>query len=423
MKRALVIGAGPAGLIAAEVLARAGLGVTVIDRMASPGRKFLMAGRGGLNLTHSEPLDPFVARYGPDSERVAALVRHFPPAALCGFADALGAETFIGSSGRVFPRAMKASPLLRAWLARLDGLGVERRTRTRCLAIGKGPRVLVEMPDGGKEQCEADAVILALGGASWPRLGSDGAWRDWPALPVEPLQPSNCGIRIRWSAVFSGRFAGTPLKPLALSVSGERVRGEAMITLDGLEGQAVYAMSRAIRQALRSGRSELVADLAPEMTHIQLARRISKALARKGTNTSEALRRAGLPPASIGLMREARADLPRDAEALAVIAKAVTLPIGGLGGFERAISTAGGVRFDALDEGLMLKSLPGVFIAGEMLDFDAPTGGYLLQAAFASGIAAGEGAARFLGAEAGPLPGVDSGGCLTPVAEGQVPRG
>jgi len=393
-KTVAVIGAGPAGLMAAEQLAEAGWAVTVYDKMPSVGRKFLMAGRGGLNLTHVEPLEQFLRRYGPARERVAALIEAFPPLALWAWADQLGAEAFEGSSGRVFPKAMKASPLLRAWLARLDGLGVQFRTRAAWRGWDETGALLFE----GGETARPDATVLALGGASWPRLGSDGGWAALLAargVEVAPFAPSNVGFNVAWSETFRDRFAGQPVKPVALTLGEETVRGEAMVARYGLEGGAVYALSARLREAVeaaaKSGaKVELSLDLAPDQSVEALAAKLAKG--RLGDPVTNRLRKAGLSPVAIGIMREARGvALPPEPARLARVAKAARLPITGVQGLERAISSAGGVAWDAVDEHLMLKAIPGVFVAGEMLDWEAPTGGYLLQGCFATGVAAARG--------------------------------
>jgi uncharacterized flavoprotein (TIGR03862 family) len=389
-KTAAVIGAGPAGLMAAEGLAASGWSVTVYDRMASVGRKFLMAGRGGLNLTHSEPLERFLMRYGPARERLALIIERFTPDDLRAWADGLGAGTFTGSSGRVFPKAMKASPLLRAWLARLEGMGVRIVTR----AAWTGWDAAGALRFQGAAPARPAATVLALGGASWPRLGSDAGWvglLEGRGVEVQPFAPSNVGVDIGWSDVFCDRFAGQPVKAAAFTVGDRTVRGEAVVSRYGLEGGAIYALSAELREALASGAgATLTADLASDLTAEVLAARLAKG--RLGDPATNALRKAGLSPVAIGLMREARGvQLPPEPARLARVAKGARLNVVGMQGLERAISSAGGVAWEAVDERLMLKALPGVFVAGEMLDWEAPTGGYLLQACFAMGVAAAKG--------------------------------
>lgn len=392
-----VIGAGPAGLMAAERLARAGAAVVVHEAMPSAARKFLMAGRGGLNLTHSEPLEGFVGRYGEAAGTVGAWLERFSPTHLIGWAEGLGQPVFTGSSGRVFPRAMKASPLLRAWLGRLAELGVEVRTRSRWVGRRDGGWVF-DTPQGERVE-RPDAVALALGGASWPRLGSDGGWREMleaEGVDLAPFRPSNVGFDVAWSEVFAERFAGQPLKPVGLSFGETTVRGEAMVTAYGLEGGAVYALSAPLRDAVeRDGSATLTVDLRPDLSIEQLAGRLTKA--RGKDSVSNWLRKAaGLSPVGVGLLREIPGVLPEGADKLARRIKAVRLTLTGVQGLARAISTAGGVRLEAVDERLMLKALPGVFVAGEMLDWEAPTGGYLLQASMASGVVAAEGVLDWL---------------------------
>lgn len=404
--RAAIIGAGPAGLIAAETLARAGCAVTLYEHMASPARKFLIAGRGGLNLTHSEPREPFLARYGAAAEWLAPMIDAFPPARLRAFAEGLGEETFVGSSGRVFPKSFKASPLLRAWLRRLDGLDVRLLTRHRWLGWSGDTTLAFESPadatGGGRNvtfNVTSDITLLALGGASWPRLGSDGQWVDTfdaAGIAVEPLRAANSGVRIGWSETFRTRFSGVPLKRIALTADGATVRGEAMVDAAGLEGGAVYALSSRLREAIaRDGAAALQIDLRPDLSLETLANKL--ATGRKGESLSNRLRKASLPPVASALLREASRELPADPRALAALAKALPLTATAMAPIERAISSAGGVPRTMLDNQLMLHAKPGVFLAGEMLDWEAPTGGYLLQACFATGYAAACGMLAHLG--------------------------
>lgn len=393
-----IIGAGPAGLMAAEVIARAGVVVTVYDAMPSPARKFLMAGRGGLNLTHSEPLETFLTRYREAAPFLDAAIRAFSPQQLRDWCEALGEPTFVGSSGRVFPKAMKASPLLRAWLRRLDAQGVRLLPRHRWAGWDGAGHLMFETPDG-PQTAETDAVVLALGGASWPRLGSDGNWASILAakgIAITPLKPANCGFKVGWSDIFRDRFEGQPLKGIALSFGDRAVRGEAIITRDGIEGGAVYALSAELRDAIaRDGAATLQIALRPDLAKDDLVKRLS---APRGKQSfSNMLRKAlQLSPVAIGLLQEAAkvdglslSSLPPDQ--LAARINAVAVQLTGTAGLARAISTAGGIARDEVDADFMLTRLPDVFVAGEMLDWEAPTGGYLLQASFATGVAAGQG--------------------------------
>lgn len=397
--RAAVIGGGPAGLMAADVLARAGVRVTVYDQMPSLGRKFLLAGRGGLNLTHSEDLEAFLGRYGDTPPLLRRAIEAFPPSALRAWSEDLGQPTFVGSSGRVFPKSFKTSPLLRAWLRRLAEMSVEVRLRHRWQGWDTEGRL--RFVSGGEAiTVQADATVLALGGASWPRLGSDAAWVDIlraQGIEIAPLKAANCGFIAPWSEPMR-RFEGQPLKRIAVAHGGTSVRGEAMITGDGLEGGAIYALSSRLRDAIeKDGETTIAIDLMPDIAHEALVNRL--AAPRGKRSLSNFLRKAArLAPAAIGLLREAagRTLNTMSAEQLAALIKAVPVTLAGVKPVATAISTAGGITFDALDDRFMLKNKSGVFVAGEMLDWEAPTGGYLLQASFATGVAAGDGALTFL---------------------------
>lgn len=392
-----VIGAGPAGLMAAEILASAGAKVIVHERMPSPARKLLLAGRGGLNLTHSEDQAAFLGRYGDRAEAVSDWLDAFSPDDLTTWVEGLGQPTFVGSSGRVFPRAMKASPLVRAWLGRLDRLGVTLKTRSRWTGWS-GDALRFETPDG-EDLERADAVVLALGGASWPRLGSDGAWipvLEAAGVEVAPLRSANAGFNIAWSPILIDRAAGQPLKAVGLTFDGQTVRGEVMLTRYGVEGGAVYALSGALRQAIdRDGSAILTLDLRPDLSVEALTARLDEARS-KDSMTNLLRKAAGLSPAAIAVLRDIPGEIPTGSEKLARRIKAVRLTLTGMQGLDRAISSAGGVQFDAVDQALMLGARPGVFVAGEMLDWEAPTGGYLLQASLASGVVAATGVLNWL---------------------------
>ena len=402
-KNVAVIGAGPAGLMAAEVLAQGGAHVTVYDAMPSAGRKLLMAGRGGLNLTHSEALPQFLARYREAIPHLKASIEAFPPQALRDWSEALGQETFVGSSGRVFPKAFKASPLLRTWLRRLDSMGVRMALRHCWTGWDEQGRLRFQTRDG-PQFVEASATVLALGGASWPRLGSDGAWAETlvaKGVKVSRFRPANCGFTVVWSDIFRNRFEGQPLKGVALSFGAHSVRGEAIITRAGIEGGAIYALSAELREAINeSGRATLHITLRPNLDMKDLIAKISGPKGKQ--SLSNFLRKAvSLSPVAIGLLQEAAkasgASLASMSSVdLANLINAVPIELTGVAPIARAISTAGGIAFDELDDDFMLHRLPGVFAAGEMLDWEAPTGGYLLQASFATGAAAGRGALRWL---------------------------
>lgn len=399
-KNVAIVGGGPAGLFAAEIIANAGHRVSIYERMPSPARKFLLAGRGGLNLTHSESLERFLARYGDRADQVRTAVEAFPPEQLITWANELGAETFVGTSGRVFPKAMKASPLLRAWLRRLDRLGVSINTRHRWLGFTPDGALVFETPEG-QRTINPDATIFALGGGSWPKLGSDGAWVDLflnTGVTVAALEPANSGVLINWSDVFKSRFEGSALKRIALSIGSASVRSEAVVTATGLEGGAIYALGPQIRTALRErGSATLIVDLKPDLTQSALAERLGRR--RPGETLTNFLRKAAhLDPVAVALLREGNTEQPTSADALAGRIKGLPLEINGLSGLDRAISTAGGIAWTALDENLMLKNRPGAFVAGEMLDWEAPTGGYLLQGTFATAAAASKGLLEWLAA-------------------------
>jgi uncharacterized flavoprotein (TIGR03862 family) len=386
MRTTAIIGGGPAGLMAAEILASAGIAVTVYERKPSLGRKFLMAGRGGLNLTHSEPLDVFMTRYGAASAWLEPSIKSFPPSALREWCEGLGEETFVGSSGRVFPKSMKASPLLRAWQARLLKLGVVFKFNRAWQGWdASGNLVFIN------ETAKPDMTLLALGGASWPRLGSDGGWVKYLEarnIKVAPFTPSNCGFTVKWSDVFRAKYAGQPLKPVALTFAGQTVKGEAMLSEKGIEGGAVYALSGPLRDYIAAkGSAVLTLDLKPEMPIEDVTKRLSAP--RRGLTLSNFLRReAGLSPAAIALVQENRAAQSMEHAALAALVKAYHLTLDAPFPIDRAISSAGGIKRDEVDAGFMLKKLPGVYVAGEMLDWEAPTGGYLLQATFSTAVAA-----------------------------------
>ncbi len=398
-KNIAIIGGGPAGLIAAEILGAAGLSVTVYDKMPTPGRKLLMAGRGGLNLTHSEPLETFISRYGAAADWLGAPIRAFPPEALRAWCEGLGQETFVGSSGRVFPRSMKAAPLLRAWLKRLDDLGVRFAARHSWQGW-EGEALRFTDAAGQAVLTTPDATLLALGGASWPRLGSDGGWVEILAkagVPLAPLRPANCGFIVPWSDYFSARFAGQPLKPVALAHKGLTRQGEAMVTTHGLEGGVVYALSAALRETVDAQGSALVElDLRPGMPFDALTQKLQ--MPRGSKSLSSYLRRVGLSPLAIALLREvtpAEQLAQATPAAIAVRLKALPVTFTQAASLERAISTAGGIERGALDKHFMLHVKPGVFAAGEMLDWEAPTGGYLLQGCFSTAVAAARGMLKF----------------------------
>jgi uncharacterized flavoprotein (TIGR03862 family) len=397
--RVAVIGGGPAGLMAAECLAAHGVGVDVYDSMPSVGRKFLLAGKGGLNLTHAEPLPDLIGRYGHRAGELQELLTDFGPAELRAWAAALGVATFVGSSRRVFPVDLKAAPLLRAWLHRLRDQGVRFHMRQRWTGWDAAGALALATPQGATTLRPA-ATVLALGGASWPRLGSDGAWWPWlqaRGVELAPLAPANCGFDVTWSDHLRQRFAGEPLKSVAITVGGWRQRGEFVVTAGGVEGSLVYAASALLRDALAAqGTAGFELDLLPDRSLAWVAAELAHPRGPRSlaTHLKTRLHLSGLKAALLWELvpREVQADPAR----FAALIKGLPIRVNAPRPVAEAISTAGGVRFEALDERFMLKALPGVFCAGEMLDWEAPTGGYLLTACFATGRAAGQGAAAWL---------------------------
>ena len=390
MSRATVIGAGPAGLMAAEELARAGHRVTLVEAKPSVGRKLLMAGKSGLNLTKDEPFDALLAQYAEAQGPLSAPLRAFDATAVQDWVRGLGQEVFTGSTGRVFPVAMKASPLLRAWLARLAELGVETLTRTRWLGW-EGADLRLQTANDAPHILSSDVTVLALGGASWSRLGSDGAWAailEAKGIPLAPFAPANAGVAVEWSAHMAPHF-GTALKGIALRAGPLFSRGEAVISARGLEGGGVYSVSRALREG-----HPLWLDLFPDLPQDTLTAKLSRPRG-KASLANHLRKTLRLDPARTALLQEMARPLPADPAALAGLLKSLPLRHAGLRPLDEAISTAGGIRLDALDDGLMLRALPGVFAAGEMLDWEAPTGGYLLTACLATGRWAGRAAARY----------------------------
>lgn len=382
MTHAVVIGAGPAGLMAAEEMARGGLSVTVAEAKPSPARKFLMAGKSGLNLTKEEPFEAFIAAYGEAAPHLRPMLEAFGPQDVVGWAEGLGQEMFTGTTGRVFPRAMKASPLLRAWLARLDGLGVTLQRRWRWTGWTDSA-LSFETPEG-RTELQPEVTILACGGASWARLGSDGAWAEHvPKSVLSPFQPANMGFRVNWSDHMARHF-GQPVKGVALRAGDLTSRGEFVLSMRGIEGGGVYAVSKPVREG-----AELTLDLVPELSPEAVRQRLARP--RGKASLSNHLRKVlRLNPVKQALLMEFGRPLPDD---LAPLLKALPLRHAGPRPMDEAISTAGGLRFEALDANLMLRDRPGTFAAGEMLDWEAPTGGYLLTACLATGRWAGRAAA------------------------------
>ena len=407
--RVAVIGGGPAGLMAAEALARGGVRVDVYDAMPSVGRKFLMAGKGGMNITHSEPIEPFLGRYGKRRADIAPLLDAFGPDALRRWLDELGVATFVGSSGRVFPTDMKAAPMLRAWLHRLREAGVQFHMRHKWIGWSASTSsdthgLRFATPDGERD-VTANAVVFALGGGSWARLGSDAAWvplmqqRD---IPIAPLLPTNCGFDADWTAYFRERYAGQPVKPVSMSVEGadgtvQHRQGEFVVTSTGIEGSLVYAMSATIRdRLLADGEATIRLDLAPGLSEQRVIDEVTRPRGSRSMS-SHLHSRIGITGVKLGLLHECVSkDDFTDAEKLAQAIKSLPLRLTRARPIDEAISSAGGIPFEALDSALMVRQLPGVFCAGEMLDWEAPTGGYLLTACFASGLVAGSGALAYV---------------------------
>lgn len=398
-KTVAIIGGGPAGLMAADVLSAAGLTVTVYEAMPTVARKFLMAGKSGLNITHAEDYDNFVTRFGTAQPKLQAALDDFTPAMLRDWALSLGQETFTGTSGRVFPVAMKASPLLRAWLSRLNAQGVEIKTRHRWVGFDGGA-FLFQTPSGDVT-VDQSTVLLALGGASWPKLGSDAAWVSWlrqKGVGINDFQPANCGFDVEWSDHFRGRFAGAPVKSVVTTSQAGRFEGEFVITRHGIEGSLVYAHSAALRDAFQqTDRPALIVDLAPGRSQQRLTQDLERH-PRKDSLSNRLRKAAGLSPVKVALLRECRPELSAmSASDMAALIKALPIAVTSARPIAEAISSAGGIDWREIDQRYMLKSMPGIFAAGEMLDWEAPTGGYLLTACFATGKAAAKGVIDMLG--------------------------
>jgi len=397
-KNIAIIGGGPAGLSAAEVLAGLGHSVSVYDAMPTFARKFLLAGKSGLNITHSEPLSQFARRFGAANDWLQPALADFAPEQVRDWALGLGSETFIGSSGRVFPKAMKASPLLRAWLRRLDGMGVQLLPRHRWMGF-EGDNLLIDGPEG-RLALRPDATLLALGGASWPRLGSDAAWLPWleaRGVAIAPFRPANCGFDVAWSETFRQRFSGAPVKSVMAASSAGRSQGEFVISRHGVEGSLIYAHAGALRDGLdQAGAAVLRLDLQPGRTEERLAHDLSRQ-DHKASLSNRLRKGAGLEGVKAAMLREVEPDAGRLAAVqLARLIKDLALPVLRARPIAEAISSAGGIALSSLDQNFMLKQMPGVFASGEMLDWEAPTGGYLLTACFATGRASARGMHRFL---------------------------
>lgn len=398
-KQISIIGGGPAGLMAAEVLSSAGADVTLYEAMPTVARKFLMAGKSGLNITHAEPYSEFVTRFGSAQHRLRSALDEFTPDMLRHWTLSLGQETFTGTSGRVFPISMKASPLLRAWLARLEGQGVHIKTRHRWTGF-KSDALCFETP-WGETLVEANAVLLALGGASWPKLGSNAAWVSLlrqRSITINEFRPANCGFDVNWSDYFRERFSGVPVKSVAITSSAGRHEGEFVITRHGVEGSVVYAHTAALRDAFGDAhKPAMVVDLMPGRSRQRLAQDLERH-PRKDSLSNRLRKAAGLSSVKVGLLRECHPDLPSlDASDMAAMIKAAPVQLSAVRPIAEAISSAGGIDWDEIDSHWMLKHAPGIFVAGEMVDWEAPTGGYLLTACFAMGKAAAKGMIATLG--------------------------
>lgn len=398
-KSVAIIGGGPAGLTAAEVISAQGVKVDVYDSMPSLGRKFLMAGKGGLNITHSEPFEKFVSHYGKRRANIEPLLNVFGPQEIRQWMHGLGVDMFVGTSGRVFPVGMKASPLLRAWLRRLNDSGVTFHLRHKW--TGWLPDRSLHFVSADRDvTVRADAVLLALGGGSWARLGSDGAWTSWlrdVGAEVEPLRPSNCGFEVAWTSYFRERFEGHPIKSVVLSFGPFRQQGEFIVTKEGVEGSLIYAASALLRNEIEArGQAVMMLDLAPDRSHEWLVERLSRSRGSRSM-ASHLEKTVNLKGVKAGLLREF---VPKEdfwnLQPLAHFIKNLPIPLIATRPLDEAISSAGGVTFESLDEHLMLRAMPGVFCAGEMLDWEAPTGGYLITACMASGYAAGHGVLKWL---------------------------
>lgn len=399
MKKSIaIIGAGPAGLMAAEVLSQSGIKIDIYDAMPSFGRKFLMAGKSGLNLTHSEPYEIFITRFGNRQKLLSDHIKHFTPNDVIAWAKSLKIETFIGTSGRVFPKEMKASPLLRAWLQRLQSNGVQFHVRHRWKGWENG--CLVFDTPQGEVRIKPDATILALGGASWPKLGSNGngvPWLEQNGVKIRPFLPANCGFIVNWSSHFREKFHGEPIKSVVLSFQDFKQKGEFVATRTGIEGSLIYTISSRLREEIESrGVAVISLDLIPQLTQDNLIKALSRSRGSK-TLTNHIKITTGIQGVKMGLLHEfiAKDDLNNIAK-LASAIKSLSIPLIALTAIDTAISSAGGICFEELDCNLMLRKMPGVFCAGEMLDWEAPTGGYLLTACFATGRAAGNGAKSFV---------------------------